>query len=407
MPVLLATTIGYAAPMNQPIQHPGPRPDYHGGGIVNLMASLIRARGGRAAYPDLELLPAESIANARHIVLLVVDGLGADWLQQHGRDGILTSHLHGAMTSVFPPTTATAITSYLTGDAPQQHALTGWHTWMRELGCVMTVLPGRPRYGGVGYRQAGIDAARLFGNRPVFDRMATRTVAVSPAHIAHSDFNRAHLGRAELRTFETLRAMFKQTARAIRKARQPSYLYLYWPGLDSIGHEQGIESHHALTHLQQIEQGLEDFVDNIAGSDTVVLVSADHGQIDTADADQLWIGDHPELADCLTLPLCGEPRAAFCYLHPDRADRFEHYCQEVLAERFQLHRSRDLLEAGLFGLGEPNPRLAERIGDYTLIARGNNVIRERLPFEEPFKQIGVHGGLSSAELMVPLCRMHC
>jgi predicted AlkP superfamily pyrophosphatase or phosphodiesterase len=77
------------------------------------------------------------------------------------------------MTSVFPPTTATAITTYLTGDAPQQHALTGWHTWMRELGCVMTVLPGRPRYGGVGYRQAGIDAQRLFDHRILFDRMTT------------------------------------------------------------------------------------------------------------------------------------------------------------------------------------------------------------------------------------------
>ena len=393
--------------MNQSHQASGLRPDYHGDGIVNLMASLIRARGGSAEYPDLELLPAASITSTRHIVLLVVDGLGADWLQRHGGDGILARHQLGAMTSVFPPTTATAITSYLTGDAPQQHALTGWHTWMRELGCVMTVLPGRPRYGGVGYRQAGIDAARLFGNRPVFNRMTTHTVAVSPAHIAQSDFNRAHLGRAELRTFETLGAMFKQSARAIRKARQPSYLYLYWPGLDSIGHDQGIESHHALTHLRQIEQGLEDFIRAVAGSDTLVLVSADHGQIDTTASDQVWLSDHPELAECLTLPLCGEPRAAFCYVHPDRAERFERYCREVLAEHFELHRSRDLLDAGLFGLGAPNPRLSERIGDYTLIGRGNNVIRERLPFEEPFEQIGVHGGLSSAELMVPLCQIRC
>jgi hypothetical protein len=393
--------------MNQPEQSLGLRPDYHGGGIVNLMASLIRARGGSAEYADLGLLPARSMAEIRHIALLVVDGLGADWLRRHEPHGLLASHLLGEMTSVFPPTTATAITTYLTGDAPQQHALTGWHTWMRELGCVMTVLPGQPRYGGVGYRQAGIDAQRLFDHRVVFDRMSSATVAISPAHIAQSDFNRAHLGRAQLRSFETLRDMFKQATRAIRKARQPSYLYLYWPGLDSIGHEQGIESQHALTHLRQIEQGLEDFVRGIAGTDTLVLVSADHGQIDTTDADQTLLGDHPQLADCLTLPLCGEPRAAFCYVHPDRAETFERYCQDVLGERFDLHRSRDLLNAGLFGLGEPNPRLVERIGDYTLIARGNNVIREHLPFEQPFKQIGVHGGLSSAELMVPLCRIRC
>jgi hypothetical protein len=391
--------------MNQPKQLDTRYPDYRGGSIVNLMASLIRARGGSADYADLELLPASAIADVQHILLLVVDGLGADWLRQHAPDGLLMRHCQGVMTSVFPATTATAITSYLTGDAPQQHALTGWHTWMRELGCVMTVLPGRPRYGGVGYRQAGINAHELFGHRSVFNRMTTRSVAVSPAHIACSDFNLAHLGCAQLRTFETLHAMFKQAARAIRKARSPSYTYLYWPGLDSIGHEQGIESRHALLHLRQIEQGLEDFIGNIAGTDSLLLISADHGQIDTTAADQLLLDDHPRLADCLTLPLCGEPRAAFCYVHAHRAETFESYCRDLLAERFDLHRSADLIDAGLFGLGTPHPRLMERIGDYTLIARGNHVIRERLPFEQPFHQIGVHGGLSSAELMVPLCLM--
>jgi hypothetical protein len=229
---------------------------------------------------------------------------------------------------------------------------------------------------------------------------------VSPAHIAQSDFNRAHLGRAQLRGFETLRAMFKQAARAVRKARSASYSYLYWPGLDSIGHEQGIESHHALIHLQQIEQGVEDFMRKLAGTDASLLVCADHGQIDTIETDQVLVGDHPELADCLSIPLCGEPRAAFCYVRPDRTEQFERYCRAVLGERFELHRSRDLLEAGLFGLGEPHPRLHERIGDYTLIARANNVIRDRLPFEESFRQIGVHGGLSRAELMIPLCQIH-
>jgi len=382
---------------------PTPRPDFHGGSIVNLMASLIRARGGDADYPDLEALPARALADSRHLVLLVVDGLGADWLAQQGAGGLLDAHMHTRMTSVFPPTTASAITTYLTGDAPQQHGLTGWYTWLKELGCVMTVLPGQPRYGGVGYHHAGIDAKGLFGHRVVFDRMRTPSVSVTPAHIAQSDFNRAHQGRARLRTYETLRAMFKEAARAIRKAREPSYFYLYWPGLDSIGHEQGIGSHHAHTQLRQIEAGLEDFMQRIEGSDTLVLVSADHGQIDSGAADQVWLDDHPTLADCLALPLCGEPRAAFCYVRPDGVETFERYCRNELGERFTLHRSRDLLDAGLFGLGEPHPRLTERIGDYTLIAKGNTVIRDRLPFEEPAAQVGVHGGLSPAELFVPLC----
>jgi hypothetical protein len=378
-------------------------PDYQGGSIVNLMSSIIRARGGGSDYPPLRLLPTGEMAGATNVVLLVVDGLGADWLVRRSPDGLLRRHLAGPVTSVFPPTTASAVTTFLTGDAPQQHGLTGWYTYLRELGCVMTVLPGSPRYGGVSYRKAGIDPARLFGHRPVADRIATRSVFVSPAYIAHSDFNLCHLGRAELRTFENLGGMFRQTARAVRRGREPAYLYLYWPGLDAIGHEQGMESRAAAAHLGQIEGALEAFLDDVAGTDTLLLVTADHGQIDTTPEDCIDLADHPDLARCLALPLCGEPRAAFCYVRPGLVGELEAYCRDVLGDALDLFSSRDLVERGLFGLGAPHPRLLERIGDCVLLMRGRKVIREWLPFEKPFRHVGVHGGLTPAELDVPLC----
>mgnify|MGYP001827401854 CR=1 FL=1 len=378
-------------------------PDYRGGGIVNLMSSIVLARGGQAEYPPLRLLQPAELDGVTNVLLLVLDGLGADWLARCSPGGVLDRHLRGTMTSVFPPTTATAVTTYLTGEAPQQHAVTGWFTYLRELGCVMAVLPGRPRCGGADYAQAGIDPRWLFGHRPLSERLATPAITVSPAAIAHSGFNLAHLGRARLRTFETLAGMFRQAAQALRASTERKYLYLYWPKLDSIGHEQGIESRAARRHLVEIEQALADFLVQAAGTDTLILVTADHGQIDTRPGDLVDLANHPELEACLALPLCGEPRAAFCYLRPGRVQRFERYCGEVLGNKLDLWPSGDLLERGLFGLGAPHPRLRERIGDYTLIMRGSYVIRDRLPSEKPFRQIGVHGGLSAPEIEVPLC----
>ena len=379
------------------------KPDYQGGSIVNLMSSIIAARGGKPDYPHLRSLPPDEIAPATNILLLVVDGLGARWLARRSPDGVLSRHLRATITSVFPPTTASAITTYLTGDAPQQHALTGWYTYLRELGCVMTILPGNPRYGGVSYRRAGIDPARLFGRPPVPRRIETPAHTVSPAYIARSDFNLAHLGSARLHAFDSLSDMFRQTVRILRSGKEPSYLYLYWPKLDTIGHERGMESPAAAAHLREIERAVTDFTVRIAGTDTVILICADHGHLDTRTSDLIDLADHPDLADCLALPLCGEPRAAFCYLRPDRVRRFEHYCAEVLADKLTLHRSVDLLDAGLFGLSEPHARLSERIGDYTLLMRERFVIRDSLPSESHHPQIGVHGGLSEEELLVPLC----
>lgn len=103
------------------------------------------------------------------------------------------------------------------------------------------------------------------------------------------------------------------------------------------------------------------------------------------------------------MPLCGEPRAAFCYVRPGRVADFEAYCQERLGDKLELVESRHLVDQGLFGLGRPHPRLHERIGDYCLLMRGTHVIREWLPHEKRHRQVGVHGGLSRDELDVPLC----
>lgn len=383
------------------------RPDYSGTGIVNLMASVIRARGGEAAYPDLAALPAADLRPARHLILLVIDGLGDDWLQRRHPHGLLARGRIARLTSVFPTTTASAIPSFLTGTAPQQHGLTGWFMWLQELGCVMTVLPGRPRYGGVGYRAAGVDLTALYGQPPVFDRIDTSGLCVSPEEIARSDFNLAHLGAATLLPFAGLPGLVQALRRAVRLAQAPSYIYAYWPGLDSIGHAKGIESSAASAHLLALETQLAWLIDRLRGSDSLLLVTADHGQLDHGPADLTRLETHPDLVACLRMPLCGEPRAAYCYVRPGQDERFERYCSQVLGERFTLHRSEELLAMGLFGSGTGHPRLAERIGDYVLIGRDRQVIHDALTGEPAFRQIGVHGGLSSAELHVPLCRFDC
>ncbi|HQU15980.1 MAG: hypothetical protein B7Z66_01355 [Chromatiales bacterium 21-64-14] len=125
------------------------RPDYEGGGLVNLMASLMTGLGGRPSdlYPPLAGLPPQEVKAAANVVLLLLDGLGHDYLIQNGAGGALCRHLQGPITSVFPPTTAAAVTTVLTAVGPQQHAVTGWFVHLRELGTVSALLPFRPRWG--------------------------------------------------------------------------------------------------------------------------------------------------------------------------------------------------------------------------------------------------------------------
>ena len=98
-------------------------PDYRGGSIVNLMRSIERALDASPcdaaqAYPELHALPARAISGARNIVLLVIDGLGYDYLTRIGPGGALRRHLKARITSVFPSTTTARSSRAIAWRAP-------------------------------------------------------------------------------------------------------------------------------------------------------------------------------------------------------------------------------------------------------------------------------------------------
>lgn len=377
-------------------------PDYQGGSILNLMASIESACGGNPPYLPLRALPPDEIAGARNLILLVIDGLGHERLISGCAGGALHRHLRAKITSVFPSTTATAITTFLTGLAPQQHGLTGWFTYFREIGSVAAVLPFRPRHGGRSYREAGIEVNALMGHTPFFDKIAVPSYVVSPEWIVHSDFNAAHSGRAQRRGYDSMDTMFQSIAGIVRESAERKYVYAYYPGLDTLAHEYGIGSPRATTLLSRLDEAFERFLAEIGGSDSTVIVSADHGFIDASPGSQIELDDHPALAETLLLPLCGEPRAAYCYVHADKAEPFETYVRNELSTQIGLFKSRQLVEEGWFGPGNPHPRLLDRVGHYTLVMRENYAIKDWLIGESRYTHIGQHGGVSEAEMQVPL-----
>jgi hypothetical protein len=354
------------------------------------------------AYPELNTLPAEALSGARNIVLLVIDGLGYDYLTRAGAGGALQRHLKARITSVFPSTTATAVSSFLTGVGPQQHALTGWHTWLREFGCIAVTLRFHPRHGGEPLSKAGIDPRSVFTAEPMFDRLAAKSHVVSPANIIDSDYNVAHCGLALRRPYKELPELFSTVAEIVRSGSERQFIHAYTYDLDATAHSFGSVSPEVQAKFRQIDAAFARFLDEIAGSDTLVIAVADHGFIDSPKSACIELEDHPQLAQTLMLPLCGERRVAYCYVQPGREGAFEHYVQTRLDHCASLYRSADLIAQGWFGLGRANPRLAERVGHYTLVMKGNYTIKDWIPGESRHLTVGVHGGVSAAEMYVPL-----
>ena len=377
-------------------------PDYGGGGIANLMCSIAAAFGvPQAACPPLRDAP-PALARRSHLVLIVVDGLGYRHLMQDAPVSTLARHAQHSLTSVFPSTTASAITTFLTGATPAEHGLTGWHVYLEEVDAIAAVLPFQLRGSDEPLGRLGLRAADLSGCSAFADRIAATVHAVAPRKIVDSEFNTAHCGRAQRHGYGTLGEFFQAIERCLRGGGERKYVYAYWPELDSIAHEHGIASRRAAEALRRFDDGFARLLTSLQGRDVGVLVTGDHGFIDAPAEGQLLVEQHPRFEAMLARPLWGERRVAYCQTKPERRAEFERYVRDELSAAVTLYPSHGLIEHGWFGPGLPHPRLASRVGDYTLVMRGDATIKDWLPGEKRYRHIGVHGGLSEDEMRVPL-----
>jgi hypothetical protein len=372
-----------------------PRPDYSGDGLVNLVASLVAARGGLPRHPVLAALPPSEIGDATNLVFAIIDGLGDGYLRAQGARGALARHRRAAITSVFPSTTASAITTSFTGSTPLEHGLTGWFTYFSEAACVGAPLPFQRRG-----EKTPLAAApeRLFRERSLFDTLAARSIVVSYRPIVDSQYNRHHCGSAERRGYDDLAGFVEQVVTAVRSGPERKLVYAYWPAFDSLAHQHGVGSAAVRAHFAALDAAFGELLARLKGSDTVLVATADHGFVDCPPEESIELP--PELSALLRFPLCGERRAAFCHVRESGA--FIEQARRLLGERAEVRPSRELADEGWFGAGNAHPAFAERIGDVALVMKGRATVKDWVAGEPRHLHIGNHGGTSEDEMNIPL-----
>jgi arylsulfatase A-like enzyme len=196
--------------------------------------------------------------------------------------------------------------------------------------------------------------------------------------------------------------MVRRTVEAVRRSPGRAFVYAYWSELDHLAHRHGVGSDRVAAHLAELDLAVEALRQALEGSGTLLVVTADHGFVDVPPERQLRLEDYPELASALALPLCGEPRTAYCYVRPHQARRFPERVAALLGDGVAVRESASLITDGWLGPGPTHPRLADRVGDWTLLMADGYALTDRLQGEKRHPMVGFHGGASDVERRVPL-----
>ena len=354
------------------------------------------------------------------VVLFFIDAFGWRFFERYA-DGyptlrrVLDEGYVNKLTSQFPSTTAAHVTAIHTGLPVDQSGVFEWYYYEPNIDAMISPLlfsfagdpPGT-------LLKAGITPPDIFPYPidTVYSRLAEAGVQSSAhqdATISPSPLDMIAFKGAEIVPFPNFDAGLTTLADRVRTESGPRYYFLYFDGVDGVGHKNGPKSnefdravHYTLT---QIERFLASALKG-SGGRTLFLMTADHGQTEVDPATTFYVNrEFPEFSDFLRtnrkgqlLVPGGSARDLFLYVKEKYEDQAYDLLSSRLQGRAEVHRVRDLIADHFFGEGEPSQRFLDRVSNLVVLPyEGESVFwYEEGRFQQSF--YGHHGGLTRPEM---------
>ena len=358
-------------------------PNY-GNCTANLACSILNHFGAVPPNPTLPLADKLLEKRYKNVILMLLDGMGLNIIKENLEpDGFFRRNIAGVYSSVFPPTTVAATTSLDSGLYPSQTAWLGWTGYFKELD----------------------RNVEYFTNKDFDTEELIEGVDVGRDYVPYRDI--CSIIREETGAGAYFLAPFREPnpedfsglcreAERICGLPEEKYIYMYYHEPDSIMHRKGCFSEKAKLVLRDIELQTEEFAERLP-SDTLLLITADHGHINSPKA---VITDYPDIMECLVRMPSIEPRCSNLFIKEGMDEQLKRAFAEHFPDDFILISKAEAFERELFGKGTPHPRLNEMVGDYIAAAVGNISLYNK----KSKNFVANHAGLTRDEMEVALIK---
>ncbi|MBN1874255.1 MAG: alkaline phosphatase family protein [Anaerolineae bacterium] len=396
-------------------------PRYEGLSVGNLMGTVAQILGATlpAALPPLrsDLLDG-MVDGVQRVVLLIMDGLGWEQLQSvMARHPDLYFHALAArgrflpLTTTFLSTTNSVLSTIWTAHPPIEHGLLAYEMFIREWAMAVESIGfssvHEPFAGTL--LQWDFDPEMFLPVDSVSQILAKQELpvySVTQKRISSTPLSRMHFREArEVFGYGSVSEFWFMLRKVLREHQNERFVLSgYWSAVDSLAHQYGpldesgdMETVSIATLMEQL------FFDRLAPADcegTLLLLTADHGQITTPPESAILLDEHPVLNDGLLLRPLGESRVPFFYVRSGQYDNVWSYLTTNFSEQFVFMSRSEVLERGLLGPGKLYAEVPHRLGDIVGLARGHAFFERSKEGRDRLR--GRHGGLTPQEMLVPL-----
>ena len=365
------------------------RPNYGHGCFADLPAALRFFLTGQDRPPVLDALPAAFVQQYDAVICVLADAFGWRFFEQFAEHDpflqrIANEGVVQKWTAQFPSTTSAHATCIHTGLPPSQSGVYEWQYYEPALDRIIEPLTfavsGEKRES---LTALGVAPAQLYPPNTLYQSFQQQGITsriYQHRDIAHSTYT-DWIGRgATMCPFLTLAEGLVNLRRDLAQSTTPAYSFLYWDKIDAIGHLYGPDS-------LQMEQEIANFLfcmeralmqplrkagnknGNKGGKRTLLIVTADHGQVETDPKTAIYLNRDSRLQGVerylrtnrqgAYLVPAGSPRDFFLYVHDHLLDEAAHFLTTRLAGVAEVRKTHQMLDQGYFG---PLPATSQFLG---------------------------------------------
>ncbi len=374
--------------------------------ILNLSALFAKIYGVNTGSEPLAFENLQNLSDKRNIVFIIFDGFGYNLISRYYSDKLpfFKKHLKDKLTSVFPSTTAAAITSIYTAKVPAEHGVMGWALYFKEFFRIFDYLPTKDTSTGKAVSESIYDYYKLLKPDSVFRKIIKKNPElnisyITPKYLKGTPYNKLISQGAKTIAYSKESSMLKKILK-ITANKKRNFIVAYSTNPDSIEHHKGVNSKEVEKFLIKTDKDLKLFYDKLP-EDTAVFISADHGLTEIDDF--YIINDDTTLNNCLILPPFPESRFVSFFVKPHKTVIFEEAFRKYQND-FMLFTRDEFLTYGFLGDAKPHYKLDDFIGNYLAIAIGNKGFRYLYRQKKDENKIfrAHHSGLTKDEMEIPL-----
>lgn len=376
-------------------------PDYEHS-ILNLINTILKYYNVKTKYKALPELENKLKKGYKNVVLIILDGMGEHILKDISPDNFFIKNHKDVITSVCPSTTTAALNTYWSGKPPIE---TGWiamSQYFKEYGRALEMLRKTDSYTGEAIDTKRMDVFDLIKYVPIYEQIElaepdVKAYEINPTYCEARSKRNINADNVELMC---------DSIKSICNNNEKNFILAYSDKPDTLLHKYGCKSSEVSEFIKDSEIKIQKLCEDLKESDTLVIVSADHGHKDIKNVYNIL--DLKEIQDCIIMPASLESRAVTFWVKEDKRNKFEQFFKNELKEEFLLFNKEEFLNKNLLGFGEKHKKIDDFLGNYIAVAISDSIIKlETNISKEKANKKSTHCGFTPNEMEVPLIIVDC